>query len=1017
MSERILLALMQLFAILARVDESEETLNNYRFESTDGRLLVEDYLKSELNTSLVEFYLKVFDQDLQNLHQSTFKKDGKRKRTSVNSVKILRICSQINKELTQKQKILVLIRLIEFVFVNENYSKQESDFIETVAESFNIDKELFEQILSFIQNEEQTSIDDNKILLISGKSLELVKSKFILLPNLDSEIRILKLTDSNSLFFKYLGNDQLFLNGQIIANKRIQIFSTGSSLKTTKSNQLYYSDVITHFLSDQSEHKFEFSVNSLSYVFPNGTKGLHEFSFQTQSGNLIGIMGGSGSGKSTLLNILNGTIKPSLGSIEINGINLTNEAEKLEGIIGYISQDDVLFEELTVYQNLFFNAQLCLKDIDKKTLHKKVLKILQDVGLYDVKWLKVGSPDEKVISGGQRKRLNIALELIREPAILFIDEPTSGLSSRDSENIMDLMKDLTFQGKLIFLVIHQPSSEIFKMFDRLLLLDKGGYPIYDGNPTDSIVYFKIHANHANAEQRECSECGNVNPEQIFNIVESKVVDEDGVLTKLRKTAPDEWYNKYLKVKTPESKTENFEKFKSESKKPSKLTQFLVFFKRDGLSKLVNKQYLAINFLEAPLLALILAFVLRYFGYDSDDHQLTYSFFYNENIPQYLFISNIVAVFMGLTVASEEIFREKKIVRRERFLNLSKSSYLLSKVGILFLISAIQTLSYVIVGNSILEIKGMGLEYWFILCSLSCSANLIGLIISSTFNSVKVIYIVVPLLIIPQMLFSGIIVKFDKLHPSVSSQKEVPFIGNLMVTRWTFEAMAVQQQLSNPIEKQLLQNKIVKYQSEWKRDYWIPEMKELVSELQNNEKSLEQKKIARTILINEIKKEEAIWSNFECDECIDNILHKQNYLQINYFLLKLQQQYSKLYEQSKVKIERYILNKGKGNYTKLEGKYVNESLRNVVTNRNEFNKILRYEGELIQKVDQMYQDSPSNGFFSSQLYSPFKYIFGYRFSTYAANMLILWMISLLAYVILYFDLVKKLTTLKRIQFKN
>jgi ABC transport system ATP-binding/permease protein len=1010
MSEGILRALMQLFAILARVDVSEQASDSLKLENSARRLLVKDYLKSELNTSLIEYYLEIFDNYLKILHQASFKKDGQRKRTSGNSVKILKICSEINKELTQKQKILVLIRVIEFVKVDNNYSKQEMDFIVTVSESFNIEDEVFKRIMSLIESDINTHVENSKTLFVTAKPIQLQISKNSILPNLDSEIRIIKLDGNNSLYFRYLGRDQLFLNGQVVPNKRVQSFSSGSSLKTSKSNQLYYSDVLSHFLSDQAENDFEFSVRNVSYRFPNQTFGLHELSCKTQSGKLIGIMGGSGSGKSTLLNILNGNLKPTTGSIRINGVDLNLEHEKLEGVIGFISQDDVLFEELTVYQNLFFNAQLCFKDLDYMSIHTKVLNILNDVGLYDVKKLKVGNPNQKIISGGQRKRLNIALELIREPAVLFVDEPTSGLSSRDSENIMDLMKNLTVQGKLIFVVIHQPSSEIFKMFDRLLLLDKGGYPIYDGNPTDSIVYFKLHVNHASAGERECSECGNVNPEQIFNIVESKVVDEDGFLTKLRKTEPEEWYEKYQKAHASVNDSDedyNEVQVKSDSIKPGRLKQFYVFFLRDGLSKLSNKQYLLVNIIEAPLLGLLLAFVLKYFGAENENHELTYSFFHNENIPQYIFISNIVALFIGLTVAAEELFRDQQILRRERFLNLSRSSYLLSKISILFIISALQTLSFVLIGNSIMEIKGMWLEYWFVLFSISCSANLIGLIISSTFNSVKVIYIIVPLLIIPQLLFSGLIVKFDKFHPSVSKQNEVPFIGNLVGSRWSFEALAVQQHLSNPINKALLSCKIDKHESEWKRDYWIPEMKSLIVEVQSPVLTAKQKEDAKLILMNEIKKEEAIWSNFECSNCIDNILNKESYISVNYFLFKLQKQYVKQYEEAVSKIEKFVIELGNEQFKITEGQYINENLRNVLTNRGEFNKILRYEGELVRKVDQIYNDSPSNGFFSSQLFSPFKYILSYRIPTFYANMIVLWSMSLFFYIFLYFDLFSRI----------
>ena len=134
--------------------------------------------------------------------------------------------------------------------------------------------------------------------------------------------------------------------------------------------------------------------------------------------------------------------------------------------------------------------KLCFGNYNEEKINKTVEDILYSIGLHEVKHLKVGNPLDKTISGGQRKRLNIALELIREPSILFLDEPTSGLSSNDSEIIMDLLKMLSLKGKLIFVVIHQPSSDIFKMFDKLIILDVGGFPIYKGDPVEAVIYFK-----------------------------------------------------------------------------------------------------------------------------------------------------------------------------------------------------------------------------------------------------------------------------------------------------------------------------------------------------------------------------------------------------------------------------------------------------------------------------------------------------------------------------------------------
>ena len=309
-------------------------------------------------------------------------------------------------------------------------------------------------------------------------------------------------------------------------------------------------------------------------------KKAYDFTFKEEF-RLVGIMGGSGSGKSTLLNVLNGNYPPSSGEIKINGIGLYESPKLLEGVIGFVPQDDLLIEELSVFENLYYNAKLCFGNYEDDKLIELVNEVLISIGLFEAKDLKVGNPLSKTISGGQRKRLNIALELIREPSILFVDEPTSGLSSNDSEIIMDLLKVLALKGKLIFVVIHQPSSEIYKMFDQLIILDVGGYPIYKGDPVDAVVYFKKLINHVNADESECETCGNVNPEQIFNIIDMKVVDEYGEFTGNRKVSPLEWNKHYQKLINPKTNENKKQKIPdSIFKIPSLLKQFGIFFIRD-----------------------------------------------------------------------------------------------------------------------------------------------------------------------------------------------------------------------------------------------------------------------------------------------------------------------------------------------------------------------------------------------------------------------------------------------------
>ena len=260
-------------------------------------------------------------------------------------------------------------------------------------------------------------------------------SKHLYARQFKGELWFLQAISTNIYFIKYMGDNELYLNGQLLQPYKVFVFNPGSSIRDHNIRPIYYSDVVTLFHEEQRESKIIFEVKDITYRFRNGSVGLQKMSFTKESGRLMGIMGASGAGKSTLLNVLNGTEKPSTGNIFINGYDIHQDKNKIEGLIGHVSQDDLLIEELTVFQNLYYNAKLCFSNYKEEKIVATVERMLQNLGLFEIKDIQVGTPLNKMISGGQRKRLNIALELIREPAVLFLDEPTSGLSSRDSENI------------------------------------------------------------------------------------------------------------------------------------------------------------------------------------------------------------------------------------------------------------------------------------------------------------------------------------------------------------------------------------------------------------------------------------------------------------------------------------------------------------------------------------------------------------------------------------------------------
>jgi ABC-type multidrug transport system ATPase subunit len=1072
MSERILKALMQLFAIIAKVNINEQT--NEISADSGSRKIVSLFLKQELNQERVKEYLDLFDSFIDAHHGKSKRKDGKRKRTSVNSVKILRICTQINEELKQRQKVIVLIRIIEFIHSDNEISSQEHEFAATVAETFNINNEEFTLCLNYVTANQTTQISSSNLLVVNNQKTNKNKeTKHIYSETINGFLRVIQVQSVNTYFVRYHGDQEMYLNGQLLPSNRIQILTQGSSIRSPRVHPVYYSDIISQFLSNDTASKIIFNAQNIEFRFKNNQLGLRDFSLSEESGKLIGIMGGSGAGKSTLLNVLNGNYPPSEGSVTINGIDIYAQASKLEGVIGFVPQDDLLIEELTVYQNLFYNSKLCFGNYNDQQIDELVDIILKSIGLYETKDLKVGSPLEKTISGGQRKRLNISLELIREPSVMFVDEPTSGLSSRDSENIMDLLKILALKGKLIFVVIHQPSSDIFKMFDKLIILDVGGYPIYNGNPIDAVIYFKKLVNHVNADESECGSCGNVTSEQIFNIIDMKVVDEYGNITPNRKISPIEWnkhYENLNEVNFIEEKEEEIPE--SIFKIPNKIKQASTFFIRDFKSKLTNTQYMIITLFEAPLLAGILAFFMKYISVNILNEN-NYTLYNSENLPQYLFISVIIALFIGLTTSAEEIIGNLKILKREQFLNLSKGSYLFSKITLLFLISLVQTLFYVLAGNLILEIHGMNLSYWMILFSVSCFANLLGLNISASFNSVKVIYILIPVCIIPQLLFSGIIVSFDKLNPLFSSKSHVPLIGNVMASRWAFEALAVTQFKDNDYEVAFYEYDKRMSFANWKKDQWVSnvqtklkDVNRYVSNQINDEQKrmlvIQQIEIIKHEIQKEIKHNHSIsYSGLPALKIQISLLNLQNfnssiYNSITEYLSICKDKYKEIYKINESKrdnaqqaffkpnsqfIKQLDKNKELGfidskehrklkrlmtklkdeNFKDFRNKYKNKALEDFVTNSNTLNFTDEDGLSIIQKADPIYLDPYDFNYFKAHFYSPSKKIFGYYIDTYYANLIVIWLMTIFLTFTLYFDSLKwilditsKLTSLVKLK---
>jgi len=1012
MSEKILEALTRLFGIITKQDGGARQ---------GERDFVVKYFQQELDQDSVEQYTKLYD-DVSGFPNPGFDKIKMRE-----MVKILRYCRDINKELAQPQKVIILVKLLELVASDGNFTDQRKEIISTVSDAFNL-KSDYKLIESFVIKPAASipELNSPSILVVSASDkLTNPEAKHILSEKLTGEIIVLRVAveEGNAIYFaKYTGSEDVKLNGFIMRTNQVYLYTTGSNIKTPLGTTLYYSDVQGKFLQTLQSTKLSFTAKDIVFKFPNGAIGVQKITISEPQGKLMGIMGGSGAGKTTLLNVLSGIEKPFEGGIHINGLDIhdVKTKDEVEGVIGYIAQDDLLIEELTVYQNLYFNAKLCFKELKKEELHKRVMSTLESLGLDHIASLKVGSVLNKKISGGQRKRLNIALELIREPSVLFVDEPTSGLSSKDSENVIDLLKELTLKGKLIFVIIHQPSLDIYKMFDKMIIMDRGGYPIYYGNPIEAVSYFRRATNQVD------NETANINPEEVFNIIEDEVVDEFGRYTGKRKINPQQWNIRYRDKfePVPEANIVH-EKPPASLSVPNIFKQSIIFTTRDFLAKTSNTQYMLINLLQAPILAFILAYIIR-FQNGSDGE---YVFQHNDNIPGYILICIIISLFMGLTVSAEEIIKDRKIQKREAFLNLSRFSYLSSKIIILFLLSAIQSFLFALVGNLILEVKGELINYWIVLFSASCFANVLGLNISSTFNSVITIYITIPILLIPQLILSGLIFHYDKMNTTIADKGRVPLVADIWISRWAYEAIAVKQYKNNNFEIDFYDLEKTEKKYSYLSSLWGPTMQQIVNRAADNQEIEKKNDSINTkvqedldLIKAEILADNEFRSKYLKGVNIDKDLTSKGYSRkiaekINVYLDSLMDvsnrkmnDASREKEAKEVEMERDYEDYKINDYRK---KYFNMQLfRAVTTPAKPIEQILEYKGRLLQQKDAIYKDPTPAGWYDyrAHFYAPRKHFAGKYFDTYIFNIAVIWLLTFILYITLYFDFFKNLLDL-------
>ncbi len=489
---------------------------------------------------------------------------------------------------------------------------------------------------------------------------------------------------------------------------------------------------------------------------------FNSVSLSIKPNEFIGLLGPSGAGKSTLMEALAGVRPATAGNVLINNHDLYRHLDSLKQSIGYVPQDDIIHRELTVYRTLYYVAKLRLsRDVSSAEISAMIDEVLDVTGLTDRRDVAVHK-----LSGGQRKRVSIAVELVTKPSVIFLDEPTSGLDPATEDKIMKLFRHIAESGRTVVMTTH--AMENVRLFDKIVVLMRGRL-VFFGKPDEALKHLGAANFKELYEKLEDAVDGGTADKS--NSSDSERAD-DAATGWQRKFATTPQYREY--IAEPQKELGSLPKSGTGKRRRlgilGSIRQWSTLSRRYIEILLKDKLNLFILLAQAPIIALLTFFVMN--------REFPRDFVY--------FVVALVAIWFGLSVAAREIIRERPVYKRERMFNLGILPYLASKLFVLGVIVMVQCF-FLFVPLKIFDLAGLmsmpgeffGVaQFWAMLLTASVGVA-IGLFVSAIVRTPEVAASIIPLILIPQILFSGLVGVPNGINKAV---------GLLMPSAWAFDTM-------------------------------------------------------------------------------------------------------------------------------------------------------------------------------------------------------------------------------------
>lgn len=522
---------------------------------------------------------------------------------------------------------------------------------------------------------------------------------------------------------------------------------------------------------------------STAIAVHGGRRLIDDVSLVIEPGELVAVMGPSGSGKSTLLSLVNGQVAPAAGKVLVGGIDLHNHFELFRGRIGFVPQDDILHADLTVWQALWYAARLRLpKDTTDEEIATRLRAVLAQLGLEGTENTRVGDQRKRGVSGGQRKRVNLAMELLTDPPILVLDEPTSGLSSMDALSVIELLRALADAGKTIIVTIHQPSVDVFRLFDAVAVIARDastrqvGRLAYFGRAwPDSVNFF---------EPREDASDPPTTPDGLLRGLGTRPVAE-WVRLWTDSPARSIWVDARASGQAGTNRPHRRQK----PRPVARLSQWATLVARNFAVKASDRWNTAVLVLQAPVAAVLITLVFsRVLRADPTVATWTES---GARMATAMFVTALAAIWFGVSGTAREVVTEWPVYRRERMVGLSILSYLCSKITVLAAVAAVQTAMLLAIVGPGCGLLGPWWHAWLVLFAAALVGGAVGLVISASLSTAEAAAGVLPILLLPMIVLGGILVPLGEL-PSVTRP-----LAAATPSRWAFEGLVVPEALARP----------------------------------------------------------------------------------------------------------------------------------------------------------------------------------------------------------------------------